>query len=103
MRSEMSVRLAGGQELRFDLEDAPPMLQEQARGWLDTQFVQLECEPLRATGKVLLADKLIAIARAAGPELLGDPQWFSSFARAASAALAKPVVRLDLEQLTVSY
>ena len=103
MRSEVSVRLAGGQELRFDLEDAAPMPQEQARSWLDTQFVQLECEPLRATCKVLLVDKLIAIARAAGPELLGDPQWFARFARAASAALAKPVVRLDLDQLTVSY
>ncbi|MFT3718122.1 hypothetical protein [Pseudorhodoferax sp.] len=103
MRSEVSVRLADGQEFRFDPAGAPAMPPEAARAWLDQQFVQLDCEPLRATGKVLLVDKLVAIAGAAGIERLGDAQWSAAFARAASAALARPVVRVDLAAMTVSY
>ncbi|KQP14159.1 hypothetical protein [Pseudorhodoferax sp. Leaf267] len=103
MRSEVSVELVTGQRFSVDLEEVQPMPHDQARQWLDAQFTQLECEPLRATGKVLLVDKLIAIAQAAGPSLLGDAQWLADFARAASAALAKPVVRVDLGAMAISY
>ncbi|HVR51064.1 MAG TPA: hypothetical protein VMS38_15115 [Pseudorhodoferax sp.] len=102
MRSEVSVLLADGQAFRGDIGEAP-MSQAQARAWLDAEFVRLDCEPLRASGKVLLADKLIAIAQAAGPQLLGDAAWFARFAHAASAALGRPVVRIDLGALTVGY
>ncbi len=103
MRSEVFVRLEGGQEYRFSVDEGQAMPHDLARIWLDGQFVELGCEPLRATGKVLLADKLIAIARAAGATLLDDPQWSAGFARAAGAALARPVVRLDVPSMTVSY
>lgn len=66
MHSEVSVRLAGNQEFRFDLEGAEPMGHEAGRRWLDDQFTALDCEPLRASGKVLLADKVLTVARAAG-------------------------------------
>lgn len=102
MRCEVSVLLADGQAFRGDV-DGTTMSHEQARAWLDAEFVRLDGEPLRASGKVLLADKLIAIARAAGPQLLGDAAWFVSFAHAAGAALARPAVRIDLGALTVSY
>lgn len=103
MRNEVSVELAPGQVFSCDLGLGPAMPGDQARQWLDQQFVQLECEPLRATGKLLLADKLLVIAQAAGAPLLGDPQWLAQFARAASAALARPTVRLDLSAMTISY
>ena len=103
MRSEVFVRLDGGREFRFDLDGVQAMPHALARIWLDGQFLELGCEPLRATGKVLLADKLIAIAQAAGAPLLDDPQWSAGFSRAASAALAKPIVRLDVPAMTVSY
>lgn len=103
MRSEVSVELATGQVFSFDLGEGPPMPQDQARQWLDQQFLRLDCEPLRATGKLLLADKVLVIAQAAGAPLLGDPQWLADFARAASAALVRPVVRLDLGAMAISY
>ena len=103
MRNEVSVELAPGQVFSVDLGQGPAMPSDQARQWLDQQFVQLECEPLRATGKLLLADKVLVIAQAAGAPLLGDPQWLAQFARAASAALARPAVRLDLGAMTISY
>jgi len=103
MRSEVTVTLDAGHAFRFDLEEVQPMPHDVARWWLDDQFTLMGCEPLRPTGKVLLADKVIVVARAAGAKLLGDPKWSAEFARATSAALAKPVVRLDIPLMTVSY
>ena len=103
MHSEVSVHLAGSQEFRFDLAGAEPMEHEEARRWLDDQFTALDCEPLRASGKVLLADKVLTVAHAAGAALLADPAWSRDFARAASAALARPVVRVDVPAMAVSF
>lgn len=40
---------------------------------------------------------------AGGAELLADPTWGQTFARAASAALAKAVITVDLATMSVSY
>lgn len=103
MQSEVSVRLADDQEFRFDLTSAEPMAHEAGRRWLDDQFTALDCEPLRASGKVLLADKVLTVARAAGVALMQDPAWSRDFARAASAALAKPIVRVDVPGMAVTF
>jgi hypothetical protein len=39
---------------------------DQGRRWLDEKFTAYECEPLRAMGKVLTADKLLALAAEIG-------------------------------------
>jgi len=103
MHSEVSVQLADGQEFRFDLQGAEPMASDAARRWLDEQFTALDCEPLRASGKVLLADKVLTVAQAAGARLLADPAWSRSFALAASAALARPMVRVDVPAMAVTF
>ena len=103
MQSEVRVIQDERTEWRFDLDHADPMSNVEARDWLDAQFTQLGSEPLRPTGKLLLADKVLVVARDAGARLLDDAEWGQNFARAASAALAKPVVRIDLGAMTVSY
>ncbi|MFN3376460.1 MAG: hypothetical protein ACK40S_07910 [Burkholderiaceae bacterium] len=103
MQSEVTVRLNADQEYRVDLSSAEALDHETARRWLDEQFTSLDCEPLRASGKVLLADKVLVVARAAGPALLGDANWLRDFGRAATAALARPVVRVDVPSMAVSY
>jgi hypothetical protein len=103
MRSEVSVRLSGQQEFRFGLEGASPMGHEEGRRWLDHQFTTLDCEPLRASGKVLLADKVLTVARAAGERLMRDPVWSRDFARATAAALARPVVQVDVPGMAVTF
>ncbi len=103
MHSEVSVKLTGDQEFRFDLAGAEPMGHEAGRRWLDEQFISLDCEPLRASGKVLLADKVLVVAAAAGAKLLGDRAWLADFARATSGALARPVIRIDVESMTVNF
>ncbi|MDR1968119.1 MAG: hypothetical protein LBQ32_05430 [Burkholderiaceae bacterium] len=103
MRSEVCVIQDERTEWRFELDPAAPISHAQARDWLDAQFIQLGSEPLRPSGKLLLADKVLMVARDAGPGLLSDAAWGRQFARAASAALGKPVVRIDLRAMTVSY
>lgn len=103
MRSEVTVEFAPGQEFHLGLDGVAPMGNEEARRWLDEQFVALDCEPLRATGKVLLADKVLAVARAAGTANFANAAWAQTFARAVQGALHKPVVRVDVASMTVGY
>lgn len=103
MRQEVVVKFDGGQERRAVVSSAAAMSHEQARQWLDEQFRALECEPLRASGKVLVADKLLAIAHAAGLSKFEEAAWFDRYAAAAAGALGKPLVTVDLPAVSVGY
>ncbi|MDO9403565.1 MAG: hypothetical protein Q7T87_06015 [Polaromonas sp.] len=103
MRSEVSVTFSGHPPIRLDLHEVQPMPNDVARWWLDDQFTQMECEPLRPTGKLLMADKVLVVAQAAGAGRFADPKWALEFARAASAALSKPVVHIDTQAMSISY
>ncbi|RYH15657.1 MAG: hypothetical protein EON54_28625 [Alcaligenaceae bacterium] len=103
MRSEVSVNFSGGVPVRVDLHEAAPLSSEAARQWLDEQFTLMECEPLRPTGKLLLADKVLVVAQAAGPSRFADIEWALEFALAASAALARPVIHIDVPAMSISY
>ena len=56
MHSEVVVTLGPQQEFHLSLAGVDALDHEQARRWLDDEFMRLECEPLRASGKVLLAE-----------------------------------------------
>ena len=74
-----------------------PQPADAARRWLDDQFLAHGCEPLRPTGKVLIADKVVALAEAVGPARLAqDADWAQVFARAVLGALGRAVVRVDV-------
>lgn len=106
MRSQVTVSWGEPASFRFDLEEVQPMPHEQARSWLDEQFTHFGCEPIRLTGKVLTADKVLGVAQAAGESRFRDSEhrdWAMNFARATSAALAKPVVRVDLATQSLGY
>jgi hypothetical protein len=106
MRSQVTVSWSEQSSYCFDLEEVQPMPHEQARLWLDEQFTALECEPIRLSGKVLTADKALTVAQGAGEWRFRDAEhkdWAWSYARAVSAALAKPVVRVDLATMSVGY
>lgn len=103
MRSEVTVTFEGTAPVRVDLNRADPMPNDVARAWLERQFVELDCDPLRPTGKVLTADKVVVVAEAAGPAKFAEHDWAHEFARATSAALGKPVVHIDVPSLSISY
>ena len=103
MQSEVRIIQDDRNEWKFELDRLSPISQAEGRDWLDAQFIELGGEPLRPTGKLLLADKVLVVAREAGPARFNDADWGAHFARAASAALSRPVVVVDLRSMTVSY
>lgn len=103
MRSQILVLLDKGLEFQFHVEEGQPMASDVARAWLDAQFTELDCEPLRASGKVLTADKVLRVTEAAGEALFSDEKWSADYARAVSAALARPIIRVDVPSMAVTY
>ncbi len=103
MRSEVIVHLDSDHEFRIPVDPLTPMPPEDARRWLDQQFVELECEPLRATGKLLSADRVLCVAQAGGSQRLRDRAWANEFARAASASLGRTTLRVDVAAMAVTY
>ncbi len=103
MRSQILVFLDKGVELHFNVEEAPALSHEAARAWLDAQFAALDCEPLRASGKVLTADKVLRVTQAAGAALFADEKWAADYVRAVHGALAKPMIRVDVPAMAVTY
>jgi hypothetical protein len=101
MRHEVTVLFDARQpvEIPVDARDLPAA--DVARRWLDDEFTRLDCTPLRASGKVLTVDKLLAVAAEAGEASFEDPVWRQAFARAACAAMGKPVVTVDLVTMAV--
>lgn len=103
MHHYVSVTFRNQPAQRIDLAGQPPMERDDARKWLDDQFLTLECEPLRATGKLLMTDRVVVVAQAAGPAKFADASWALTFARAASTVLGKQTVNVDADSLTITY
>lgn len=104
MRQTVIVQFEPDQPQEITLHaDAPALASDQARRWLDEQFVANECEPLRPSGKVLTADKVMALATTVGPQKFADETWAQAFAAATIAALGRPVVKVDVYGGAISY
>ncbi len=103
MQKQISVVLDKGVEFSFHVPEGAPLAHDAARAWLDHQFINLDCEPLRASGKVLTADKVLVVTQAAGPALLGDAKWSADYVAAVSAALGKPMIRVDVPAMAITY
>ena len=101
MRHEVFVKFAGLADIA--LRPAEPMGLEAARQWLDNEFQRLEATISRPSGKVLLADKVLAIAEAAGSQGFADAAWADAYARAAAGALRRPLIRVDVPNVSVGF
>ena len=102
MRNQVTVLFDKGVQLQFHVGDTP-MAPDAARNWLDAQFVALDCEPLRASGKVLTADKVLRVTEAAGADMFADEKWAADYVQAVHAALARPLIRVDVPAMTVTF
>jgi hypothetical protein len=104
MRREVTLSFGRDGDVVIDLPAGTEgWTPEAARRWLDEQFVANDCEPRRASGKVLTVDKLLAIAAAVGRQRFdADAAFGAAYADAAIAALARPAVRIDVEAGTIS-
>jgi len=103
MQKQISVVLDKGVEFTFHVPEGTAMAHDAARAWLDQQFTELDCEPLRASGKVLTADKILVVTQAAGARLLGNADWAAGYVAAVSTALGKPMIRVDVPSMAITY
>ena len=103
MRSQIFVLLDKGVEFQFNVDEAAAFTHEASRAWLDAQFTALDCEPMRASGKLLTADKVLRVTEAAGAALFADEKWAADYVRAVHAALAKPMIRVDVPAMAITY
>lgn len=103
MHSEVKVKFSESQQFRMSAADSDTMSLESARDWLDRQYNLFECEPLNPVGKILSADKVLCVARAAGPQLFAESDWAHQFAQATVSTLRRPVVRIDVDGMTIGY
>jgi len=105
MRQEVIVHFGPRTEFELSLPvGTPSQPADEARRWLDEQFIANDCEPLRPSGKVLTADKVLALADGVGPERFErDTAFREAFARAVVSALGKSVVRVDVDARSVTF
>ena len=104
MRYVVTVQFAADEQVETTLHAGePPPPADEARRWLDEAFVAEDCEPLRPSGKLLTADKILALATAVGPRQFENADWAQAFARAVVGALGRPVVTVDLTTGAIAY
>ena len=104
MNAQVSIRFSPDVTIEFSVPFASdPTAQARAREWLDSTYEQFGCVPIRPTGKVLLLDKVLGIADAAGEKhFQRDSEWGKAYAQAVSSALDRTGVLVDVEGRTVS-
>ncbi len=100
MEHTLLVKFGKGRdyELRLhdgDLAGASP---QAARRWLEQQFVEMGCVPSNPTGKTLVVDLILGVARALGDKSFAQGESLArDFARHALAVLQRPAITIDLE------
>jgi hypothetical protein len=100
MTAIVTVRFGPTQE--FALRVDATIAHADASRWLEDEFVRLGAEPVRASGKILVADRLLSIASAAGPRAFeDDPGWSARFAECAVGAVGRDRLTIDCETMRV--
>lgn len=75
-----------------------------ARQWFDREFIALECDVPSPIGKVLIADRVLSVAKYAGAERFREQHdWAREFARNTAVMLDRDLVRVDVPNYTVGY
>jgi hypothetical protein len=82
-----------------DLAGSTP---ESARRWLEQKFHEFGCEPTNPTGKTLLVDKVLGVAKAMGDRpFAANAGSARDFARNAVVAFERSALSIDLTALSV--
>jgi hypothetical protein len=100
------VTFGEGEEYEFRIADSElaGVSVERAQRWFDDEYVRADCEPANPVGKVLLSDKLLGIARAAGPEpFAGQTEWANAFALHAAVLVGRANVTINVPEATVGF
>jgi hypothetical protein len=102
------VIVSFGQDTEFEFfvpaTDLAGQTADAARQWFDREFVALECDVPSPIGKVLIADRVLSVAKYAGAERFRDQRaWAEQFAHNTAVMLDRDLVRVDVPNYTVGY
>jgi hypothetical protein len=106
VQSHVTVSFGANRDYEFNLHDAQrtSVARDAARKWFDREFVALECDLPSPIGKVLLADRVLSVAKYAGERRFReDADWAQQFAQNAAAMLDRDVIRVDVANNSVGY
>lgn len=91
-------------EYRIPVAELAGQSAEAARQWFDREFIALECDVPSPIGKVLIADRVLSVAKYAGAQRFREHRdWADEFARNAAVMLNRDLVRVDVPNYTVGY
>jgi len=98
MSYQVIVSFGPGEEYDFKFGDTGfGASEEDARAWLDKEFKDMHCEVVSPTGKVLIIDKLLAVARTAGAERFAPASaWAQLYVRHVAQVMQRDLVRIDV-------
>jgi hypothetical protein len=106
MSRRVIVSFGPGTEFEYKIHPADLAKEsaESARQWFDREFIALECDVPSPIGKILIADRVLSVAKYAGAQRFREQQeWAEQFARNAAVMLGRDLVRVDVPNNTVGY
>jgi hypothetical protein len=106
MSRHVIVSFGPGTEFEFKIPvtELTGQSADAARQWFDREFVALECDVPSPIGKVLIADRVLSVAKYAGAERFREQRdWAEQFARNTAVMLDRDLVRVDVPNYTVGY
>ncbi len=106
MACHLSIVFADGGQIDYELSDVDigGMDARAAHDWLDREYEAAGCVPGNPVGKLLMADKIVGLAKSQSRRVFDPPNpWVKDFLRATAAALQRPLVTIDLGQHTLGY
>ena len=106
MGCHVTIVTNNGERHEFELLDADlaGMDTRQAQEWLGQEFESAGCVPTNPVGKLLLADKILCLAKTQKESVYASPSpWVKSFVRASAAAIGRSVLTIDLGNHTLGY
>jgi hypothetical protein len=106
MGCHVTIVTGNGERHEFELHDADlaGLDARKAQEWLGQEFESAGCVPTNPVGKLLLADKILCLAKTQKDSAYAAPTpWVISFLRAAAAAMGRPVLTIDLGNHSLGY
>ena len=91
-------------EYKVPVADLANQSADQARQWFDREFIALECDVPSPIGKVLIADRVLSVAKYAGAQRFRDQrEWAHQYATNAAVMLGRDLVKVDVPNYTVGF
>ena len=106
MQHHVIVTFGKGRDFdyRFGSGDLAGRGADEARRWFDREFTALECDVATPTGKVLIIDRILSVAKYAGEARFRDQAtWADQFAKYTALVLARDLIRVDVAAYSIGY